>query len=415
MGLSDAQFERRGGSGVRSAASAPVPAVDLVNALGARWGRALAFGAGQVWTALGVWPLLAALGAGTHDPAVRAELAAALGVPVEQAPALARELLARVRQVPGCGAALGLWTADGLGAEAAWVEQLGPVRWGALTGDPIKDRAALDRWADEETGGLIPTMPLESLDKVLLVLASALTVRTKWERRFVDHRAVGREGPWAGRELPLLTATGAALYERFAVAESSVGPVTEVRVAGAGEVDVHLVLGGPEAGPGAVVAAGFELVSGAARRVPMAGLADGAAGWPGLVVESVDSAAPHDTGELTTVGFRVAASHDLLGTAGLFGLRTASGPGEYFRGISRDTPLRVSAARQSATAEFSAEGFEGGAVTVVAMRRGGAAFRPPQFRVRRAAARFDRPFAFLAVHRASGLVLLAGWVAEPGG
>ncbi|MGW4804318.1 serpin family protein [Kitasatospora sp. NPDC004272] len=394
----------------RDGTTVDVVAVERVNALGARWGRELDCTAGQVWTALGVWPLLALLAAGAHGPA-RDELAGALGLPAEQAPSVARELLARVGEVPGCTAALGLWTANGVEVEPGWLERLDASMWGKLTGDEAKDRAALDGWVRERTGGLVEQMPVE-LSGALLVLASALTVRTAWAKPFRPARAGTDRGPWAWRRFTRLTASGPELYERIAVAETSAGPVTEVRVVGEGEVDVHLVLGAEAAGPGAVVAAGFELLSGAARRTPVAGLSDGAA-WPGLELESVDSPAPRNSGVLETVAFRVGSEHDLLAHAGLFGLGTAAGPGSHFPGISRSTPLRVGGAKQAAVAEFSAAGFEASAVTVVEMTRGMVGGGPSRFRSRRATARFDRPFAFLAVHRPTGLALVAGWVAEP--
>ncbi|KDN86635.1 hypothetical protein KCH_15980 [Kitasatospora cheerisanensis KCTC 2395] len=137
--------------------------------------------------------------------------------------------------------------------------------------------------------------------------------------------------------------------------------------------------------------------------------------WPGLELASVDASAPGDVGVVETAGFLVRAENDLLAGAELFGLRTAALDGDRFPGISRSMPLKVAQAKQVAMAEFSAEGFEAGAVTAVAMVRAAALVRARRFRVRRAAVRFDRPFAFLAVHRASGLVLMAGWVAEPAG
>ncbi|RAJ31959.1 serine protease inhibitor [Kitasatospora sp. SolWspMP-SS2h] len=389
-------------------------AVERVNALGACWGRELepGSGAGQVWTALGVWPLLAVLAPGADGPA-RAELERALGVPAGQAPAAARELLARVAEVPGCAAALGLWTAPGVEVEPEWAAGPGAGLWRRLTGDPAADRAALDAWAADRTGGLVRRMPVEPADAPL-VLASALTVRTGWAEPFREDRGRAAEGPWAGRPFRRLSVSSPGLYGRIAVAESAAaGRVTEVRVAGGGEVDVHLVLGAPRAVPGAVVSAGFELVAGAVGRTPVAGLADGEP-WPGLALESVRASVPGDVGALETVAFEVRAEQDLLAHAGLFGLRTAAGDGSHFPGISRSVPLRVGQARQAAVAEFGAEGFEAGAVTAVAMTRSGIG-APPGLRVRRATARYDRPFAFLAVHRPSGLVLVAGWVAEPTG
>ncbi|OKJ05337.1 hypothetical protein AMK19_26355 [Kitasatospora sp. CB01950] len=381
----------------------------MVNGLGVCWGRELGFERGQVWTAVGVWPLLGMLAAGADGP-VREELAGALGVSAQEAPAAAREVLASVRRVPGCAAALGVWTAERTEVEAGWVEQLGESVWGRLTGDPDVDRAALDAWAAERTGGLLRRMPVDVVGADL-VLASAVAVRTRWVAPFRPARRRVAEGPWGRRELMMLEASGAEWYERIAVAETSAGPVTEVRVVGDGEVDVHLVLGEEGAAPGAVVAAGFGLVSGESWRMPVAGLSDGEP-WPGLELATVDASKPGDVGELRTVGFTVRAEHDLLARAELFGLRTAAQDGDWFRGISGSAPLKVSQAKQVAVAEFSAEGFEAGAVTAVAMTRS-AGLMIRRFRARRAVARFDRPFAFLAVHRPSGLVLVAGWVADP--
>jgi serine protease inhibitor len=75
--------------------------------------------------------------------------------------------------------------------------------------------------------------------------------------------------------------------------------------------------------------------------------------------------------------------------------------------------LYVSQARQSCTAVFSATGFEAAAVTAMGMAYMG--FPQQTHEHVRTVATFDRPFAYLARHRPSGLVLVAGWVAQPGG
>ncbi|GAA4883582.1 serpin family protein [Kitasatospora terrestris] len=384
--------------------------VEQVNALGARWARELGGGPGEVWTALGVWPLLGMLAAGA-DPHVRAELEEALGVPAGEAAEVARELLAAVREVPGCGTALGLWTADALTVEPGWARSLGPAVLGRLSGDAGADQELLDRWADTGTGGLIRHMPVKVRPETLLVLASAVSVRTRWEQEFNPASLRPAAGPWEGRMLAGLTAEGPGMLRRLAVAETSAGPVTEVRVEGDGEVDVHLVLGGADVPSGSVTAAGFELVAGTAKRLPVAGLADGGP-WPGLEVGRVESTRAEDRGALTTVAFKVGSTHDLLKRPGLFGLAAAAGRGG-FGGICRDTPLVVGEAKQAAVAEFSAVGFEAGAVTAVAMLRGMAVRPSVLHRVLRAEVRLDRPFAFLAVHRPTGLVLMSGWVTDP--
>ena len=112
---------------------------------------------------------------------------------------------------------------------------------------------------------------------------------------------------------------------------------------------------------------------------------------------------------LTTPQFTVDARHDLLRHAELFGLRTAQDTSRgHFPGIS-PSPLAMSSGQQSMTASFSAEGFWAAAVTAFSMNPGGV----PQQTARLISVAYDRPFAFLAVHRASGLVLTAGWVTEP--
>nr|WP_255519054.1 serpin family protein [Kitasatospora sp. SID7827] len=380
--------------------------------MGARWGRELDHAANQAWTALGVWPLLAMLAAGAAGPA-RTELEQALGVPANQAPAQARELLELIRRVPGCAAALGVWTAADAGVEPAWAALLGPSAHRELTGDRDKDRAALDGWAREQTEGLLPGLPLDLDQDTQLVLASALLVRTRWPVPFRPGFAEVAAGPWAGRPVDGLEHSGPELFRRISVARGAAGPVTEVRITGGGGIDVHLVLGEPAATPGAVVAAGFDLVAGALPRIPLTDLPDGTPA-PGLRLAPRTDGRQQDLGTLRTVAFTVRALHDLCERAELFGLTAAGAEDEgWFPGISRRMPLYVAEARQSTLAAFSAAGFEAGAVTALRARLG-AGVPPHRERPRAATASFDRPFAFLAVHRPTGLVLMAGWVAEPG-
>ncbi|WP_405681175.1 hypothetical protein [Streptomyces sp. NBC_00048] len=99
--------------------------------------------------------------------------------------------------------------------------------------------------------------------------------------------------------------------------------------------------------------------------------------------------------------------------ADLFGLGSASDRSAgHFPGIS-DNPLAIGSAKQSVTAAFTDKGFEAAVVTAVEMMAG--RVRPPEKKYVKTEvyATFYRPFGFLAVHRASRLVLAAGWVTEP--
>ncbi|MFG2981952.1 serpin family protein [Streptomyces sp. NPDC048258] len=368
--------------------------------------------AGTVFTAAGVWPLLALLADGSGGPA-RAELAEALGIPAEAAAEGARDLLAGLAGVRGLEAATGLWTKAGLPLRESWSAKLPAGARGLLTGDEDTDRKTLDGWASDRTGGLIDRMPValpQGAEEVKLVLASALVLRLRWEEPFREVPGRAGQGPWSGRNLGRLSRTTASLDE-VRVAQGTAGAVTVLELAGTEDVDVHLLLGGPAAPAGGVLGTGIAAVTGTVPSVTGSSLPDGDPG-PGLTIRTEDSFRPQPLLRIDTVAFSLRAEHDLLDHAPLFGLGTA-GDADYghFPGISPQ-PLAIGSAQQSVLARFHAAGFEAAAVTAIGPRAGGAAPRT-KYRARRAEVRFDRPFGFLAVHRSSRLVLAAGWVAEP--
>lgn len=385
--------------------------VRAVNALTTSWaGHAATEEAGTVFTAAGVWPLLALLADGAAGPA-RIELTQALGIPADAAAGAARELLAALDGVRGLRAATGLWARRELPLEERWTDRLPDGTRGALTGDDDIDRKALDAWAADRTGGLIEKMPVHLDRETRLVLASALALRLRWIQPFDAGYTMPGEGPWADRPL-LALRRSTALLDRVRVARAPSGPVTVLEVVGDGGVDVHLVLGEPQATPGRTLQAGIAAVT---RAVPSTGaslLPEGNPG-PGLHIGTVGSTEPQHRLDITTVAFDVRAEHDLLAPARLFGLESASDDRfGHFPGISSEH-LAVASARQSALARFHAEGFEAAAVTAVALGAAGCGMPRLRYRIRRAQVVFDRPFGFLAVHRTSRLVLAAGWVTDP--
>ncbi|MFG2459148.1 serpin family protein [Streptomyces sp. NPDC048523] len=379
-----------------------------VNGLTARWAGPAS--GGTVFSAAGVWPLLAFLADGAQGTA-RAELARALGVPAEQAAAAARELLAELADAQALDSALGLWTQRTLEPREEWAAGLPTDAHGVLTGDPALDQRELDAWADKRTGGLIERMPVEVRADTALVLASALALRTTWLRPFEVRPVRPSAGPWQGRTLRGLNRRSVRL-DRVGVATVPGGRVTEVRVLGDNGVDVHLLLGDERMTPGQVLAAGTAVLDGTCPVVRGSSLPYGPAG-PGLRVEERPCAGPQQpTLEVTTAAFEVRAHHDLLDLHGLFGLTAARDARQgHFPGISA-SPLAVGSARQSVLARFDALGFEAAAVTAVAAAPG-APPPTPRYTATVVTAAFDRPFGFLAVHRETRLVLMAGWVTEP--
>ncbi|WP_046733992.1 serpin family protein [Streptomyces humi] len=382
--------------------------VSAVNALTARWARQTR--QGTVFSAAGVWPLLAFLAAGATGPA-RDELTRAVGLPADQAAAGARELLDGLDAMSGVASALGLWTDRALELREQWAAGLPADAHGVLGPDPAASREALDAWAAKRTGGLVERMPVRLPEGARLVLATALALRADWRHPFRETVLRPGSGPWQGRTLTGLHRSSVR-PDRLGVAAGPDGPVTTVKVPGDAGLDVHLLLGAEGMAPGQVLHTGIGVLERALPVTTGGRLPYGAAG-PGVTVERQPSVAPDPTRlDVTTVGFAVRADHDLLQLHGLFGLSTAADAREgHFPGVCA-APLAIGAAGQSAVAEFGPLGFRAAAVTAVVAAPGGG---PPRYQYESTVVRavFDRPFGFLAVHRASRLVLAAGWVTEP--
>ncbi|WP_051325734.1 serpin family protein [Glycomyces tenuis] len=356
---------------------------------------------------LGVWPLLATLATGASGE-TEAELLDAAGIEPERAGAIAGTLLGATRSSDAIRLALGVWAGSGITLDPDWVEALPVEAVGTLTGEPDADRATLDLWASEATDGMIERMPLDLTQRIDLVLASALMVRTRWATEFRDIATRFREGPWSG--LGQCRVLANTIHDDVLRVTDDVAVLT---VPGQGAVDVLLALGREGLEPGRVFDA---LVDAATDRTWGRSSEDMAPGEeaPGVTVTEYRSSQPQTAPEVgvQTVRFSVSADLDLSEDAAALGLVRASDEDRAeFDRLAAD-PTYLSQARQRCVATFSATGFEAAAVTAMAMAR---AAGIPQMKHthRRASIVFDRPFAYLARHRPSGLLLVGGWVAEP--
>ena len=357
---------------------------------------------------LGVWPLLAVLATGAVGSTLE-ELLDAAGVDAERADSIARDLLAAARSAPAIRLALGVWSGSALVLDPEWVDKLPADAVGTLTGRADEDRAALDAWASEHTEGLIERMPVDLERKIDLLLASALMVRTTWATAFSDASLPFRDGPWAGLG-PCRVLTNTIHDDVLRVSDEA----AVLTVPGGDDIDVLLALGRRDRTPEQVFS---DLIDAAGDPAWGRSSADMAAGEraPGVTVAEYRAPDPQTAPEVhvQTVRFTVAADLDLTDDAAALGLVRASDDerAEFDRLAHR--PTYVSQARQSCAAEFSATGFEAAAVTTVAMLRMAGAVPKPRHTHRQARIAFDRPFAYAARHRPSGLVLIGGWIAEP--
>ncbi|MFC6012427.1 serpin family protein [Nocardia lasii] len=373
--------------------SSSVSPVRASNALTGRW--CASFGdSDAVVSGAGLWPLLAVL-AGAASGQARAELAEAIGIPAEDAHAAGLELLAALDASKEVSTALGVWVRADLTLRAEWVRSMPAGTVGVLAAT-----AELDAWARARTGGLIEKFPVSVRPETLLVLATALTARTRWAEEFRPVRYAPETGPWQGHQGPGLLRSS---YPDGSVSVLD-GAVTRVIVRGTGELDVHLLIG---ANPRDAVATGLAALDGTvevATELPIGTTA------PCLSVSREETYGGGDSVVLELPPFELENRHDLVERAALFGLTTAMDrPGSHFDGFAED-PLALGAAAQNVMARFDAAGFEAAAVTAVAMRAGGV----PQLTWSTiTAVTIDRPFGFLAVDRRSGLVLVAGQVTKP--
>jgi serine protease inhibitor len=367
------------------------------NALTARWIDAIG-NHPTVSSGAAVWPLLAIV-AGAARGTARDELAAAIGIDPDTGTRAGRALLDALDGADGVSAALGLWSRAELPIRPEWLAELPSGVHEKFTGDLGADQARLDTWAQERTDGMIKRMPVRIDASTLLLLASALTVRTTWREPFGKTRSPGL---W-----PLMSRTTAA--PSIVRANASVACV---RVEGNNGVDVELVIGPVGVPANETLSAGLAVVTGAVEAASGDDLLDGAPA-PGIVVDHIVSTTNVPQCVVEAPKFTVRASHDLTAFPDVFGLDTVLDASEQrLPGIS-ERPLAVGKAAQDAIAEFTETGFRAAAVTAITMRRAGMVRRTQEYEVRRVTATFDRPYGFLAVHRPTGLVLVSGWVTAP--
>jgi len=381
------------------------------NKLALRWAQRVGRSESTVFSSLGVWPLLGLLASGAEGR-TRDELSAAFALPADDAGQAARALLDQIERTTEIQAALGLWYAARLQPHRGWLDAFPQEIVDLLTGDLRADQDRLDAWARKKTAGRIDAMPCELEDHIVLVLASAIALETVWPDPFREERGVIEGGPWAGPPLTLLRRETSG-YD-VNVADAGCGPVTLTRVAGLHDFDVYLMIGDEETGPCDVLGTGLAAVGGVHDAVPVEVVRVDE--WPdelplpGATLTRVLDYEPQL--RLTCVPFDIRATHDLLEEAETFGLETASAPKRArFPGIS-STDTYVSAAGQNSMAQFTAQGFAAAAVTVAMDSPAGMS---PPHQVTHTDVAYTRPYGFAAVMRRTGLILVAGWVAQPQG
>jgi hypothetical protein len=378
----------------------------------------------HVVSPLGAWLVLALTGPAADDPGARRRLQEVLGMPVEDAASVAGTLLEAPH--PAVAAAVGLWWREDAVTDRLtdYAERLPR----GATREPLRDQARLDAWARACSLGLIERFPIDLRDDLLLVLASALATRVRWQQLFdlVPGEELRSDGLFADAvTLALRSVRG---HDVRLVRTSAAGLVgAHVATSGDG-LAVVSVLAAPDAGRAAVLGAAHEVAVGLDET------------WIGDPVSLFDlPLGPGDVGEVvedrivTTGATRVERGVAVLPSwrarTQLNLLAGPTGPGfaaaaEALAGLLPPQRLEFEA-RQVAVASYTREGFEAAAITGMGVRA--TAVRESLEVPRRTLhLRFDRPYAAVAVavrppqdpgtsiaEAWYGLPVFSAWVAEP--
>lgn len=374
--------------------------VAAANDLTARW-CAEAGTTNFALSGAGVWPLLGLLASAAVGE-TRVELERAIGRSARTAQGDAVTLIDRLRESHDAAAALGLWLPAGMRIhDRAWAEALPPDVVGTWT-----DQAQLDSWTAAHTHGMITRFPVHPDPMCRLIIACALAVQTRWVEPFTGVILHPVAGAWAGRAVAGLTRSSVDIDQIAALD----GPrtVTRATVTGAGDVDVHLLLGAEDDQPGQILGTALSALGGGVPTRLGCELTLGPPA-PGIDIHTTD--APRTELDLTVPAFDIASAQDICADPALFGLTSAKNiRGGQFPAL--DKQLYVSCAGQQVVARFDADGFHAAALSSTVMT---STFVPgPGLGHNvRIVATYDRPFGFLAVHRPTGLALVAGWINQP--
>lgn len=388
----------------------------------------------SVWSALGVWLLLAACAGAARGPQV-APLEEALGCSCDEAGELLAAFLAD--RPSAVRVAIAVWVAAGESSPelARWLDHLPDgVESGAM---PSREEA--DAWVKRETLGLIRSLPVSIDELTRVVLASALATHVSWEEPFglVDasehmaqdtrwRGAVSRmlwDGHPDGRALIARTERAGEVAVHLAVARED---LTVVSVSAAPDVRRGHVLGAAHS-----VALALAAHHGAQLSCPLYDLALGAGHSWDISEREVPVFVPETRLERIAgaalpawyIARRLALEESpRFGTApALEALLALIGP--------RRTDLTT--AVQTAAASFTRYGFEAAAVTTFAATASAARLPTQHATERSAVLRFDHPYAVVAVAGRlsvhgeagesvssagsawAGLAVFTAWVDEP--
>lgn len=380
--------------------SHPGPTVTAVNALTRRWAETLP-AENTVVCGPGLWLALAGLQHTAAGPA-EAEIAAATGVPTADVARHAATVNAALTACAGTRTGAGVWVRKDVTLREGALDALPGVDVGVLS------QEAVDTWASERTSGVVQGAGIRVATDTLLALLTAAVADGAWTQTFQVGSCDWLDG---GHRWASLHRSTQDIHEATVLApDGASGRASRVVCRTVGGFDVHLVAGSPTDGPGTVIALGLDALGGRVEAAPADEVPVGTTAGCLVVTESEWERRP--VLGVTVPAFDIEAAHDLTAIPRVSGIASALDRTRGHFPRLAGQPLALSQAVQTLAASFTDTGFRAAAVTAMTAVAG--AGRPQQRQPQRVVTvRHERPFAFLAVDRATGLVLFAGWVQTP--
>lgn len=322
---------------------------------------------------LGAWFLVAQLAGSPNGES----LGASLGLPAEEARELADRLLANPH--PALKAAAAVWARQGV------LNREGEDFLAGLSPDvgqaeyPSQEEA--DAWASNKTNGMVPNFPLK-VEDLHFVLASALAAEVSWIKpySFADSADLG--GAFGARIERCLTTWSASIFDTTAA-----GRVVAHWASSSTGVRVLSVIAAPDVSPHRVHDAALEILSEDAAEVSLADLELG--DFEFWAIEEVEGFSDHSRAFLPAWTARV-TGESIVQAPGVSDALDVM--------MSMLVEPEAGQAAQSAFAEYTAEGFKAAAVTAFGAPPTGL---PQRKLVRSLTARFQHPYAVIAVTESS--------------
>lgn len=354
---------------------------DLILSYSSKFLEALPNGHG-VSSPLGAWLLLALL-APYSEGSNREKLELVLGVEAEEASLAASNFISNLSSE--LKSAVGIWYRDTL-LDATklnpFLKTLNPI---VARHDTISQEI-LDKWAHDNTLGIIKDFPLGVGEDTAIVIASALAAKIKWSKPFEGTKTF-KKGSFSGKE-----GMEAGEGHHIAIYKTTYGLVgVHMADSEIGELKVYSIIAeSPNWTQKTTEKAAMEVVSGEAKKVSLFDLPLGESPQWYISEQHMEEAVSEIISAIVAP-WEAQSLHNLLGSPGIDSIKEILG-----NLLPSSQSFQEFQAAQTAKAKYNIIGFEAAAVAAAGFEFTGVPQRLPKAMGRAATISFDNPYTVIA-------------------